>query len=158
MSGTQDHEQNVDAQMQLIQAQNSANYYYDAYQSCASQLNSCRQQLLHEQKNVRDLQTHLRSISLELRWYQAAFPNAKDTYHLQTDPSKAANLVAKITLNESEHQPHQLDNKTSTKPRVPRKAPVKRVKRKVRKARAVKPADLRRSLRLQGITVIEEEP
>ncbi|KAF3107613.1 hypothetical protein TWF102_006994 [Orbilia oligospora] len=148
------HNASGDSQMQLLQAQSAASYYYEAYQSCASQVNSCRQQLLHEQNVVRQLQAQSQSISLELRWYQAAFPHAKKTYHLQTGQLNSAKPDALIPVAGSRRSSQEGDPKT----KCPRKSPAKKIKTKVRGVRVVKPADLRRSLRLQGINAIEEEP
>ncbi|KAF3089741.1 hypothetical protein TWF706_010346 [Orbilia oligospora] len=164
MSGAVAHNPSGDSQMQLLQAQSAASYYYETYQNCASQLNSYKQQLLHKQNVIRQLQAQIQPMNLELRWYQAAFPNARKTYHLQTDLPNPENPAATIPIEKSPKSGQKSNLKpkpgqeSNLKPKHSRKSSGKRMRTKARGARKVKPADVRRSLRLQGINVIEEEP
>lgn len=129
-----------DLEMALIQARQSANFYYEHYRNLATNFAQQRQQLVNQHEN-------LQAITMELRWYQAAFPDAKSTYHLITDYGR------KLEDNEQEGESkfHQSDLTPIENEETHIKKSSK--KRKTEVSPDSKPIELRRSLRIQGIHV-----
>ncbi|KAK6357221.1 hypothetical protein TWF718_001544 [Orbilia javanica] len=136
---------------ELAQAKQTANYYFDAYRATSMYFSNQRRQMLHDQAMLRETQGQLRQVIRELHWYQAEFPSAQSKYHLETSSSKkgkggTVNLAQQKPLPEIPHSPKTM----------PQAKKVKNTKgSKIRKA--LKPTELRRSLRLQGIDAISEE-
>ncbi|KAF3186380.1 hypothetical protein TWF788_003245 [Orbilia oligospora] len=137
-------------QAELDQAKETANYYFHEYRSASVYISNQRMQMLHEQSILRETQRQLHQVIRELHWYQAEFPGAQSRYYLETSPGEKlqGGLLVQKPLPEI---PHAQPLKTT--------AQAKKTKNnngsKIRKA--IRPNELRRSLRLQGIDVITEE-
>ncbi|KAJ6258074.1 hypothetical protein Dda_6987 [Drechslerella dactyloides] len=109
---------------------------------------------------------NLRQTILELRWYQAAFPDAKAEYHLRTDfQKKAEGLPRKydaVTEDTAAACPSVQGNPAGDDQEPPKKSQNSKKpsskRGKISKGRSInRVKDVRRSLRLQGLGVIEEE-
>ncbi|KAJ6257624.1 hypothetical protein Dda_7411 [Drechslerella dactyloides] len=139
-------------ELELMQAKQSANYYFEAYRNASLNITHQRRQNQHDQAIIRDLRGQLHQTSLELHWYQAAFPNARADYHLKT------NIPAKLLISAPPAQvpnPKEEGRMSLEKAEPPRVATKKT--KVTKKTKQIRTHDLRRSLRLQGLGVIEED-